>query len=50
MFDPKLNADNLQQCLVKVLKLEDSSTSSVAREEFEAYYVLSNLGELYSAL
>ena len=42
-FDPKLNTDNLQQCLIKVIKSDVSSSTS--REEFEAYHILTNLGK-----
>lgn len=41
-FDPKLNLDNLQQCLVKVVRMNLSSVELMA--EFEAYYILTNLG------
>ncbi len=44
MMDPKLNMDNLQQCLVKVVKSEH--TAARTKEDFEAYYVLANLGEV----
>ena len=44
-FDPKLNLDNLQQCLVKVVRMDHSSISSTEEmAEFESYYILTNLG------
>ena len=60
-FDPKLNADQLQQCLSKLLRLHGSSchdTSSAATRcdttaewaEFESYYLLTNLGIHYTRL
>jgi len=39
-FDPKLNADNLQQCLLKLVR-----GGSHSYPEYEAYYLLVNLGE-----
>ena len=58
-FDPKLNADQLQQCLSKLLRLHGGSchdTSSAATRcdttaewaEFESYYLLTNLGIHYT--
>lgn len=45
-FDPKLNRDHLQQCLLKLLKLYTAHTGdiSLSRAEFESYYLLTNLG------
>ena len=55
-FDPKMNADQLQQCISKLLRLfhqshchprpsEDSSTASASEwAEAESYYLLTNLG------
>ncbi len=39
-FDPKLNRDHLQQCLVKLVR-----QGIVSYPEFEAYHLLVNLGE-----
>lgn len=46
-FDPKLNRDHLQQCLLKLLRthrLSGTSSSSDSLTEFEAHYLLTNLG------
>lgn len=45
-FDPKLNRDHLQQCLLKLLKLYTTHTGDMppSRAEFESYYLLTNLG------
>lgn len=48
-FDPKLNSDQLQQCLTKVIRecyQLSASTPQILEEaaEFEAYYLLQNLG------
>ncbi len=39
-FDPKLNRDHLQQCLVKLVR-----QGIVSYPEFEAYHLLVNLGK-----
>ena len=46
-FDPKLNRDHLQQCLLKLLKLYTIQTGDLppGRAEFESYYLLTNLGK-----
>lgn len=52
-FDPKLNADQLQQCLTKLLRLHSnrqwsasgtSTNSAIEWAEAESYYLLTNLG------
>lgn len=53
LFDSKLNLDHVQQCLIKVIRekshdeccTKKADTETVA--EFEAFYILVNLGELY---
>jgi hypothetical protein len=46
-FDPKLNLDSLQQCLVKLLRMDQASLGLKLEEmaELESYYVLANLGK-----
>ena len=53
-FDPKLNSDHLQHCLSKVIWAEEGereegvvSSSSSSAAEFEAYFLLSNVGKGY---
>lgn len=44
-FDPKLNLDQLQKCLVKVIREGHHSIDSIHEvAEFEAYHLLINLG------
>lgn len=47
-FDPKLNRDHLQQCLLKLLKLYANQVGDLPPNmaEFESYYLLTNLGKL----
>ena len=57
-FDRKLNGDQLQQCLLKLLKMhavvvEPTSGLEVSlerRTEFESYFLLANLGLFHSAV
>jgi len=45
-FDPKLNRDQIQQCLSKLLRLysEAEHTAAARWAEFESYFLLTNLG------
>ena len=46
-FDPKLNRDHLQQCLLKLLTLYTNQAGDLppSMAEFESYYLLTNLGK-----
>lgn len=47
VFDPKINNDHTSECLKRLLCFYDAETPSVykgTRAEFEAYYLLHNLG------
>ena len=46
-FDPKLNRDHLQQCLLKLLTLYTNQAGDFppSMAEFESYYLLTNLGK-----
>lgn len=47
-FDPKLNRDQLQQCLLKLVKMDavivPTLDLEIPLEEFESYFLLANLG------
>lgn len=43
-YDPFINDSHLQECLKRLLVLYDCSVASQNRAEFEAYYLLHNLG------
>jgi SAC3 domain-containing protein 1 len=43
-YDPYINDSHIQECLKRLLVLYDSHMSSQNRAEFEAYYLLHNLG------
>lgn len=47
-FDPKLNRDQIQQCLSKLLRLysEAEHTATARWAEFESYFLLTNLGRV----
>ena len=54
-FDPKLNGDQLQQCLLKLLKMDTTVEPTLDLElpfleEFESYFLLANLGQFHSEL